>query len=79
MHVDHLVFNARDLAASLRHYEALLPILGFTKTRDHVWSNEQAIFCAAGIDVPAPQEIDGAYVVFVPDPDGMRVEVGYDP
>ena len=33
----------------------------------------------AGFDVPAPRTIDEAYVVFVPDPDGIRIEVGYEP
>ncbi len=34
---------------------------------------------AAGVDAPAPMVIDEAYVCFVPDPDGIRIEIGYDP
>lgn len=119
MEIDHLVFAARDLAASAAHYGRLLPVLGFRKERDHVWSNEQRVFLelrqakdsshgyarsgvglnhlgvraasraqvdavvaelrATGVDVPEPQIIGAAYVVFVPDPDGMRVEIGFDP
>jgi lactoylglutathione lyase len=119
MDIDHIVLAASDLAASLRHYEALFPVLGFAKRRDRVWANSQGIFIeiraarnpsaayaraapglnhlgvrarsrahvdeivaalrAAGLAVAEPQAIDAAYVVFVPDPDGLRVEVGYDP
>ncbi len=119
MEIDHLVLAAKNLEASVAHYDRLLPLLGFRKERDHVWVNEQRIFVelrqardpsrtyerqgvglnhlgvraqsrahvdllvtdlrAAGIDAPAPSVIDGAYVCFVPDPDGVRVEIGYEP
>ena len=41
MHIDHAVLAVSDLAASLPWYEVLLPLLGFTKTRPHVWVNAQ--------------------------------------
>ena len=39
MKLDHIVLMVRSLEASLGWYTALLPLIGFTKTRDHVWSN----------------------------------------
>ena len=44
MKLDHVVLLAGDLGASLPYYEALLPLLGFTKSRDHVWGNEDGLF-----------------------------------
>jgi lactoylglutathione lyase len=119
MHIDHFVLALGDLAAGVAHYDALFPILGFRKTRDHVWANEQRIFVElrqakdpahgyarrgvglnhfglratspgevdvivakirdAGLSVPEASTIDGAYVVFIPDRDGLRIEVGFDP
>ena len=37
MKLDHLVILVRSLDASLPWYSALLGLLGFEKTRDHVW------------------------------------------
>ena len=37
MRLDHLVILVRSLDASLPWYSALLALLGFDKTRDHVW------------------------------------------
>jgi lactoylglutathione lyase len=37
MRLDHIVLLARSLEASLPWYAALLDLLGFEKTRDHVW------------------------------------------
>ncbi len=34
---------------------------------------------AAGVAAPDPQTIDTAYAVFIPDPDGLRLEIGFDP
>ncbi len=34
---------------------------------------------AAGVAAPDAVVIDEAYVCFVPDPDGLRIEIGYDP
>ncbi len=37
MKLDHIVILVRSLDASLPWYSALLSLLGFEKTRDHVW------------------------------------------
>lgn len=37
MKLDHLVILVRSLDESLPWYSALLALLGFEKTRDHVW------------------------------------------
>lgn len=37
MKLDHVVILVRSLDASLPWYSALLELLGFDKTRDHVW------------------------------------------
>jgi catechol 2,3-dioxygenase-like lactoylglutathione lyase family enzyme len=119
MDIDHMVLALGDLAAGVAHYDALLPILGFRKVRDHVFTNDQGIFLelrqarepearyarrgvglnhfgvragsrdevdavvtkarAAGVRVPDTETIDGTYLVFIPDPDGIRIEVGFEP
>ena len=44
MKLDHLVILVRDLNTSLPWYEVLLGLLGFAKTRDHVWGNEDGTY-----------------------------------
>ena len=44
MKLDHIVLLVSDLAASLPYYETLLPLLGFTKSRDHVFGNEDGVY-----------------------------------
>ncbi len=44
MKLDHIVLLLGDLDASLPYYETLLPLLGFAKTRDHVWGNEDGLY-----------------------------------
>ena len=44
MKLDHLVLLVGSLQTSLPFYEALLPLLGFTKSRDHVWGNEDGVY-----------------------------------
>jgi catechol 2,3-dioxygenase-like lactoylglutathione lyase family enzyme len=41
--LDHLVILVRSLDESLGWYETMLGLLGFTKTRDHVWLNEDGV------------------------------------
>ena len=41
MKLDHIVILVRSLDASLPWYSALLGLLGFDKTRDHVWFDGQ--------------------------------------
>lgn len=43
MKLDHMVIMVRSLEASLPWYDAMLGLLGFTKTRDHVWANEDGV------------------------------------
>lgn len=116
--LDHLVIYASDLANSATFYGAVLSALGFQKTRDWVWLNDdgfavdlrsakpegrpydrygpglnhfgfatpsrdafdqiQAELRAAGVDLPDVQEIDGALCLFLPDPDGLRVEISWE-
>ena len=40
---DHLVIMVRSLDVSLPWYETMLSLLGFTKTRDHVWSGKDGV------------------------------------
>lgn len=44
MKLDHLVIMVRSLDASLPWYTALLGLLGFEKTRDHVWYDGEVAF-----------------------------------
>jgi catechol 2,3-dioxygenase-like lactoylglutathione lyase family enzyme len=44
MKLDHIVLMLGDLEASLHYYETLLPLLGFAKSRDHVWGNEDGVY-----------------------------------
>jgi catechol 2,3-dioxygenase-like lactoylglutathione lyase family enzyme len=44
MKLDHLVLLVGSLDASLPYYESLLPMIGFEKSRDHVWGNAEGIF-----------------------------------
>lgn len=117
--LDHIVLLAGDLAASAKWYDAFTVLLGFEKTRDHVYlhpdgwavdlrpakpgtapygrmnaglnhiglrlADAQAVlairaaFAAKGFDAPEPQVFDGVEtVVFFPDPDGVRWEVGHE-
>ncbi len=57
MQVDHMVLAVSDLAASLAWYEALMPLLGFAKTRPHVWVNAQNF----GVDVQQATDPTHAY------------------
>ena len=43
MKLDHLVVMVRSLEASLPWYSAMLGLLRFDKTRDHVWANEDGV------------------------------------
>jgi catechol 2,3-dioxygenase-like lactoylglutathione lyase family enzyme len=44
MKLDHIVLMLGDLDASLPYYETLLPLLGFEKSRDHVWGNAKGVY-----------------------------------
>ncbi len=44
MQLDHIVLMLGDLQASLPYYETLLPLIGFAKSRDHVWGNGEGVY-----------------------------------
>lgn len=43
MKLDHMVVLVRSLEVSLPWYAALLGLIGFSKTRDHVWYSDQGL------------------------------------
>lgn len=43
MKLDHIVLFLSDLERCMPFYDRLLPMLGFEKTRDHVFANAEAI------------------------------------
>jgi catechol 2,3-dioxygenase-like lactoylglutathione lyase family enzyme len=42
--IDHITLLVGSLAVSMPYYEALLPLLGFAKKRDHIWTDGQGFF-----------------------------------
>lgn len=42
--LDHVTLLSSDLERSMRYYDALLPLLGFNKLRDHVWTDGDGFF-----------------------------------
>ena len=44
MKLDHIVLLVGSLERSLPYYETLLPLIGFEKSRDHVWGNGEGVF-----------------------------------
>ncbi len=44
MQLDHIVLMLSDLETSLSYYETLLPLIGFTWSRDNVWGNENGVY-----------------------------------
>jgi catechol 2,3-dioxygenase-like lactoylglutathione lyase family enzyme len=42
--VDHVTLLVSSLAASMPYYDALLPLLGYRKKRDHVWTDGCGFF-----------------------------------
>ena len=44
MKLDHIVILLSDLEANLPFYETLLPRIGFTRSRDHVFGNDDGVF-----------------------------------
>ena len=55
--IDHIVLMFGDLQASLPYYETLLPLIGFAKSRDHVWGNEAGVH----LDLKQAEEIGEGY------------------
>jgi catechol-2,3-dioxygenase len=44
MKLDHITVLVSSLAHSMPYYECLLPQLGFSKLREHVWSDAAGFF-----------------------------------
>jgi catechol 2,3-dioxygenase-like lactoylglutathione lyase family enzyme len=42
--IDHITLLVSSLEASMPYYEALLPLLGFAKKRDHIWTDGEGFF-----------------------------------
>ena len=61
MKLDHIVILVRSLDASLPWYSALLGLLGFEKTRDHVWYDGEV-----AIDVQEAQPDTPGYERYAP-------------
>lgn len=62
MKLDHLVILLSDLDANLPFYEALLPLLGFARKRDHVWGNEEGTY----LDFRQARMLEHAYQRYAP-------------
>ena len=70
--LDHIVLLASDLAISVRWYDAFLPLLGFEKTRAHVYLHADGW----AVDLRAAKEGGAPYGRFNPGLNhiGVRVE-----
>ena len=44
LRIDHITLLVSSLDQSMPYYDALLPLLGFVKKRDHVWTDGQGFF-----------------------------------
>lgn len=44
MRIDHLTLLVTSLEVSMPYYDALLPLIGFSKQRDHVWTDGAGMF-----------------------------------
>lgn len=62
MEMDHLVLMAGRLEASLAWYEALLPMLGYQKSREHVFVSRHA----PAIDIKQASDETRSYGRYAP-------------
>ncbi len=44
MRIDHLTVLVSSLDTSMPYYDTLLPLIGFTRQRDHVWTDGDGFF-----------------------------------
>ena len=44
MKIDHVTLMVSSLERSMPYYEHLLPLVGFTKKRNHVWTDGEGFF-----------------------------------
>lgn len=60
--LDHVTLLVSSIDTSMPYYDALLPLLGFTKERDHVWHDGSGFYFqfAAAKEDTAPYERYGA-------------------
>lgn len=62
MKLDHLVILLSDTERCLPFYEQLLPLVGFTRVRDHVFANDEAVH----LDFRQASEPDKGYHRYAP-------------
>ncbi|WP_196141046.1 VOC family protein [Aliikangiella sp. G2MR2-5] len=62
MKMDHIVIMLSDLKVNLSFYETLLPLIGFSKIRDHVFANEDGNH----LDIKQAPEAEHEYRRFAP-------------
>ena len=62
MKLDHMVILVRSLEASLPWYEALLGLIGFRKTRNHVWSSDDGL----SVDLKQAKAVTSDYERYAP-------------
>jgi lactoylglutathione lyase len=60
--LDHIVILLSDLDHCLSFYETLLPLIGFTKDRDHVYGNADEVY----LDIKQANEPDHDYRRYAP-------------
>lgn len=44
MKLDHVTLLVSSLERSMPYYEKLLPLVGFSKLRDHIWTNGEGFY-----------------------------------
>ncbi len=44
MKIDHITLSVSSLERSMPYYGKLLPLIGFSKIRDHIWADEERLF-----------------------------------
>jgi hypothetical protein len=42
--LDHITLLSSNITASMRYYAALLPLIGFRRVHDHVWTDDAGFF-----------------------------------
>ena len=62
MKLDHMVVLVRSLEASLPWYATMLELIGFSKTRDHVWLSDDGL----AIDLKKAKKGTSDYARYAP-------------
>ena len=42
--IDHLTILVKSMATSMAYYNSLLTIIGFTKVKDHIWTDNEGFY-----------------------------------